>query len=197
MYDPYAGFESMTMSNGIEVYALQKPDRPWQAVQVLIRGGASDDPEGYEGVAHFLEHTVSENAILPEKDIKKFFEEHGGDVNLGLTSYWWTSYGFFAPAEKKIVKEAFSIFGSMLLTASITEGIEESRDVIVQEFLRDYGNETKLEFEKRKHAILYAGTLFEKRFENSRKHGINPEDTTDRSAGILRHVLHTGKHHHH
>jgi predicted Zn-dependent peptidase len=40
----------------------------------LIHSGAEHDPIGLEGVAHFVEHTTSENAPIPKKELNDFFE---------------------------------------------------------------------------------------------------------------------------
>ena len=138
MWDPYAEFQTATLSNGLSVYAAHWPRRSWQAMGFLVHSGAEHDPEGLEGLSHFVEHVVSENASIPTREIFAFFEGHGGAVNLGITGHPSTQYCFFAPADKAILATAFSIFGHMLLSAKLEKCIERERQVIIGEFHRKY-----------------------------------------------------------
>lgn len=134
MWDPYAEFEHATLPNGLTVFAAHWPDRPWQAVECMIHSGRHQEPAGFDGVAHFVEHMVSQNTTMPEEEIRAFFKSCGGRVYLGGTGVFFTRYAFFAPANATSLSEAFNIFGSMLLTATLTEQLELERAVIVNEF---------------------------------------------------------------
>lgn len=162
MWDPYAEFESATLPNGLTVYAAHWPGRPWEAMGFLIHSGAEHDPVGCEGLAHFVEHLVSENASISRKEMRAFFQDRGGMVSLGLTGYPDTSYRFFAPADKAILAEAFSLFGCMLCSAKLESSIERERDVVIGEFRRRYPAAFKLDLEMREQKALYAGHWLER-----------------------------------
>lgn len=163
MWDPYAEFQSATLPNGLSVHAAHWPGRPWEAIGFLIHSGAEHDPVGLEGLAHFVEHVVSENAgTVSQKNIRKVFEDCGGMVGLGMTGYPCTRYGFFVPADEAILAKAFSIFGHMLLSAELEKCIERERQVVLREFQRHYPVRFKLDLDMREHRVLYPGYWLER-----------------------------------
>jgi predicted Zn-dependent peptidase len=162
MWDPYAEFQTAILSNGLTVHAAHWPERPWEAMGFLLHSGAEYDPIGLEGLAHFIEHLVSENANVSKKDLTAFFEDCGGMVSLGTTGYPYTRYRFFVPTDKVILARAFSIFGYMLLSAKLEKFIERERQVIIGEFHRKYPFKFKLDLDVREHKALYAGYWLER-----------------------------------
>lgn len=132
LYDPYALFTKTTLSTGLTLFHSQV-NRPWVIVRVIIHSGASSDPIGKEGLAHFTEHVVSENGIANEKYMSNFFEENGGYIMLGLTSGCTTEYEFKIPTDKNL-EIALKMFGSFLSGTTIENGVEEQRSVISHEF---------------------------------------------------------------
>lgn len=162
MWDPYAEFESATLPNGLTVHAACWPGRPWEAMGFLIHSGAEHDPVGLEGLAHFVEHLVSENIDVPQKEMCGFFEDCGGAVNFGSTGYPYTSYRFFVPANKSVIAKAFLMFGQMLLSAKIEKSIERERQVIIEEFNQKYPIKLNLELDIRKCKALHTGHWLER-----------------------------------
>ncbi len=162
MWDPYAEFQSATLSNGLTVHAAHWPGRPWEAMGFLIHSGAECDPVGLEGLSHFVEHVVSENTNVSKKEMEAFFEDCGGMTSLGTTGYPCTHYRFFVPADETILAKAFSIFGHMLLSAKLEKFIERERHVIIGEFLRYYPVKLKLDLDVRERKVLYAGHWLER-----------------------------------
>jgi predicted Zn-dependent peptidase len=162
MWDPYAEFQSETLPNGLTIYAAYWPERPWEAMGFLIHSGAEHDPIGREGLAHFVEHLVSENANVSKKELIAFFEDCGGMVSLGTTSYPYTYYRFFVPTNKAIVERAFWIFGYMLLSAKLEKFIERERQIIIAEFQRKYPTKFQLDLAVRERKALYAGYWLER-----------------------------------
>ncbi|MBI2054328.1 MAG: insulinase family protein [Candidatus Staskawiczbacteria bacterium] len=163
MWDPYAEFESAVLPNGLTVYAAHWPERPWEAMGFLVHSGAEQDPVGLEGLAHFVEHMVSKNAILSRKEISAFFEDCGGWVNTGETGHMCAQYNFFAPAEKEIIAKAFSIFGHMMLSEKLGRFIERERQVIIGEFHEKYPTRfASFDLEMQERKTLYPGYWLER-----------------------------------
>jgi predicted Zn-dependent peptidase len=162
MWDPYAEFQTATLPNGLTVHAALWPGRPWEAMGFLVHSGAEHDPVGLEGVAHFIEHMVSQNTNATRKDVTGFFEDCGGMVSLGSTGYPDTRYRFFVPADKTILARAFSLFGNMLLSAKLEKFIERERQVIVGEFHRRYSVKFMLDVAWRERKAMYAGYWLER-----------------------------------
>ncbi|HEV8677229.1 MAG TPA: insulinase family protein [Candidatus Paceibacterota bacterium] len=134
MWDPYAEFEQITLNNGLEVYALKWPNASWQRVGFVVRAGAAFDPMGFEGLSHFLEHMVSVNGDMTPNEMHKFFGDAGGEVNFGTTGDFDTHYHFKVPSEEEWLPQALEIFGSMLVNATIKNGLEKERGAITSEF---------------------------------------------------------------
>ena len=147
MWDPYAEFESAVLPNGLTVYASHWPDRPWETISFLVHTGASSDPVGLEGVAHFVEHMVSKNTVVPYDDIRSFFEVCGGYASLGTTGYPYTTYEFFVPTDATILSQALNIFGNMLFQAMLEQFLERERSVITGEFRQSYPAQLPLDLQ--------------------------------------------------
>ncbi len=162
MWDPYAEFESATLPNGLTVHATHWPGRPWEAMGFLFHSGAEQDPIGLEGLSHFDEHLVSKNARVSPSDLQLFFDDCGGRVKLGETRDQSTVYHFFVPADHKILTDAFSIFGHMLLSAKLKRCIEHERRVVIEEFKWHYQTNLKLDLARRERRAVYAGCWLER-----------------------------------
>lgn len=134
MYDPYAQFTKHILTNGLEVHFLSS-GRPWIKAKIVVHSGGREDPVAMPGLAHFVEHVVSQN--IPDREFDKtreFFELCGGRAEFGSTNYLSTRYKFAVPADLPTFREALSIFGSMLLGARIEKNVEREREVIFREF---------------------------------------------------------------
>lgn len=162
MWDPYAEFQSEILPNGLTVHAAHWLERPWEAMGFLIHSGAEHDPIGLEGLSHFVEHLISENTDVPKKNLSAFFEDCGGQADLGRTGHPHTCYRFFVPTDQAVIAKAFSMFGHMLFSAKLEKVIERERQVIIGEFHRSYPVKFKLELAARKNKALYAGYWLER-----------------------------------
>jgi predicted Zn-dependent peptidase len=162
MWDPYAEFESATLPNGLSVYAAYWPKRPWEAAGFLVHSGAKHDPVGREGLSHFVEHVVSENAGTSKRRMEAFFEGCGGMFAFGTTGYSETMYRLFVPIKKTVLARAFSIFGSMLLSAKLERSIERERRIIIGEFHRRYPVKFRFDLDARERKALYTGHWLER-----------------------------------
>ncbi|MBP6881662.1 MAG: insulinase family protein [Candidatus Pacebacteria bacterium] len=161
-WDPYADFQSVVLPNGLTVHTAHWPDRPWQAMGFLIHSGAEQDSVGLEGTAHFVEHLTSANAMVGQVELRRLFEEGGGWINLGETSYFSTMYRFFVPANKEKLAHAFSLTGHMLLDARLEKLIERERQVIVGEYKQSFPLEFRYDLLKHEHEVVYQGYWLER-----------------------------------
>jgi len=117
-------------------------------MEIVVHSGGRADPVTMPGLAHFVEHVVSEN--IPGRgydQAKEFFEICGGWAGFGSTSYLSTRYKFSVPADIIGFREALTIFGSMLLGAQLEKEVERERKVIFREFSGQYPFLEKLEWD--------------------------------------------------
>jgi len=158
--DPYAYFESAVLPNGLTVHVHYQEGRAFEAMGFLVHSGARHDPIDREGLAHFVEHLVSENGSIPYQDMQTFFQDCGGEVSFGSTGYSDTRYEFFVPKDTLILSKALSIFGSMLISAKLVKDIEHEREVILDEFDQWYPLQHNLDLELHRKEMLYSDSWF-------------------------------------
>ncbi len=149
MWDPYAEYEKTVLPNGLSVYCAQWPKRPWVAMSFFLHSGARVDGVGTEGTSHFVEHLVSRNQSLSYQEIKDHFENAGGKVELGVTSYQHTYYQFFSSIKQTYFSKSLEIFGNMLLASSLKDFIEEQRKVIFGEYQKKFSKSLDVEHIRR------------------------------------------------
>jgi predicted Zn-dependent peptidase len=162
MWDPYAEFEMATLPNGLTIHAAHWLGRPWEAMGFLIHSGAEHDTIGLEGTAHFVEHLISQNADVPVKEAKDFFEGNGGKVNLGQTSYHFARYQFWMPTDWAIFSRALQLFSKALLSAKLEKFVERERSVIIAEFNRKFTHRITYDLAMRENRALYSGYWLER-----------------------------------
>ena len=102
--NPFAGFETHQLSNGVKVWFRHLPGVPNVSVGAGIAVGSDADPPGKEQLAHFTEHMLfSDHDGRTEREIKDAVEGLGGRRN-GLTypdrTYYYVTisreHGLFA-----------------------------------------------------------------------------------------------------
>ena len=97
LLNPFAGFETHFLSNGVRVWFKQLPGVPNVSVSAGIAVGSDADPPGKEQLAHFTEHMLfSDHDGRTEQEIKDAVEGIGGRRN-GFTysdhTYYYVTIG--------------------------------------------------------------------------------------------------------
>ena len=83
--NPFAGFETHYLANGVKVWFKRLAGAPNVAVSAGVPVGSDADPPGREQLAHFTEHMLfSDHAGRTEQEIKDAVEGLGGRRN-GIT----------------------------------------------------------------------------------------------------------------
>eukprot|EP00268_Persea_americana_P025603 TRINITY_DN2493_c0_g1_i10.p1 TRINITY_DN2493_c0_g1~~TRINITY_DN2493_c0_g1_i10.p1 ORF type:complete len:968 (-),score=137.62 TRINITY_DN2493_c0_g1_i10:400-3303(-) len=88
-------YRRIVLPNALEVLLISDPDTDKAAVSMDVRVGSFSDPDGLDGLAHFLEHMLfyaSEKYPL-EDSYSKYITEHGGSTN-AFTSSEHTNFYF-------------------------------------------------------------------------------------------------------
>lgn len=102
--NPFAGFETLFLTNGLKVWYKDMPEDPNVFIGISIPVGSDHDPIGKEELAHFTEHMLfSDHMGRTEEEIKDEVEDLGG-VRNGLTyvdhTFYYVTldrqYGLFA-----------------------------------------------------------------------------------------------------
>ncbi|XP_068647426.1 insulin-degrading enzyme-like 1, peroxisomal [Aristolochia californica] len=93
-------YRRIVLPNALEVLLISDPETDKAAVSMDVSVGSCSDPEGLEGLAHFLEHMLfyaSEKYPI-EDSYSKYITEHGGSTN-AFTSSEHTNYYFDVNAD--------------------------------------------------------------------------------------------------
>jgi predicted Zn-dependent peptidase len=84
--NPFAGFETHFLSNGLKVWFKHLPDAPSVSISVGVPYGWDQDPHGKEELAHYTEHMLfSDHDGQTEQEIKDAIEGIGGRRNAFTT----------------------------------------------------------------------------------------------------------------
>ncbi len=84
--NPFSGFETHFLSNGLKVWFKPMPGAPNVSISVGVPYGWDADPRGKEELAHFTEHMLfSDHLGQTEQEIKEAIEGIGGCRN-GFTT---------------------------------------------------------------------------------------------------------------
>jgi zinc protease len=84
--------ETFTLRNGMEVVVIPNHRAPVVTHMVWFRAGAADEPQGYSGIAHFLEHLKFKGTEkLAPGEFSKTVKKLGGNDN-AFTSQDYTAY---------------------------------------------------------------------------------------------------------
>ena len=84
--NPFSGFETHFLSNGLKVWYKRLPDAPDVSVSVGVPYGWDSDPRGKEELAHLTEHILfSDHDGRTEQEIKEAIDGIGGRRN-GFTT---------------------------------------------------------------------------------------------------------------
>ncbi|MEQ1561465.1 MAG: pitrilysin family protein [Nitrospira sp.] len=154
-FDPY-DFSKKEIE-GVTVYYKNLPWAPCIHTRFTFSVGSFNDPEGKEGVAHFLEHMMFDGSpSLPtKKDIDEFSRLYMLKSHNATTGYNWTSYhGKFLPEHFATVLKMFAEQVSQPLLKD--EDVEHERKVITQEAWGRFKNEKLLKYIKEMVNILYS-----------------------------------------
>lgn len=103
------------LSNGIQITTQSRTWDKKLRFAVLINTGALDDPEGKEGMAHFLEHMIS------NENTEQEFKRRGGFINAYTNAYRVVVHGYVdnTPENQKFVLQHIS----QILTGEIPENL--------------------------------------------------------------------------
>lgn len=125
------GVQSETFSNGLRLIVASDADAPVIAVEVVVKAGSADDPEGKRGLAHLLEHVLWAGAGGGERDPRRRVEEAGGITNGGTLRDFTR---FYATAPAGSLELAVGALGEVVVASTIDPAVvARERQVILEE----------------------------------------------------------------
>lgn len=127
----YRGF---VLDNGMKVMLVSDPNSDQAAAALDVHVGSGSDPEGWNGLAHFLEHMLFlGNGKYPEAgEYQKFIQSRGGSNN-AYTAYDHTNYFFSVNYDS--LEPALDRFSRFFIDPSFDETfVNRERSVVHSEY---------------------------------------------------------------
>jgi hypothetical protein len=147
--------ERFTLQNGVEVVLVREGQLPTVAIVSSVHAGARDDPPGYEGLAHYVEHLTF--AGTPQlASAMDLYEEIGATDLNASTAPDTTDYYALVPAsqlERALWIEARRL-GIGLNAVADEKGLSEQQ-VLLREHESRYGYEPAFALMKATFGELY------------------------------------------
>nr|CAD1840513.1 unnamed protein product [Ananas comosus var. bracteatus] len=116
-------YRGIVLPNALEVLLISDPETDKAAASMDVRVGSFCDPEGLEGLAHFLEHMLfyASEKYPEEESYGKYITEHGGSTNATTSS---ESTNFYFDVNVDCSEEALDrfaqFFNKPLMSADAT-----------------------------------------------------------------------------
>ena len=121
--NPFSGFETHFLSNGLKVWYKRLPDAPNASISVGVPYGWDADPRGKEELAHLTEHMLfSDHDGRTEQEIKEAIEGIGGRRN-GYTTPDHTWY--YVTVQKEYEALAIEWLSRVVSPHSMDAGVVE------------------------------------------------------------------------
>lgn len=129
--------EKIRLNNGLEAYIISDPRADSSSAVITVKTGSWEDPEGYPGTAHFLEHMLflGTKKYPKESDYDRYIAEHGGQSN-AFTNNEHTSYAF--TVDNKAFPGALDRFASFFKEPLFNpSGVSRELQAIDQEYAQN------------------------------------------------------------
>lgn len=126
-------FKKITLSNGLRVVLVPKPDSPATTVLVMVATGSKYETKKINGISHFLEHLCFKGTKSRPAAIKISAELDGlGAKYNAFTGEEYT--GYYAKVATRHTAKVFDLISDLYLNPIFPEKeIEKEKGVIIEE----------------------------------------------------------------
>ncbi|WAJ27704.1 M16 family metallopeptidase [Antarcticirhabdus aurantiaca] len=153
------GLTNFTLPNGLEVLILPDRRAPVVTQMVYYKVGAADEPAGFSGVAHFLEHLMFKGTKThPEGEFSAAVAAIGGQEN-AFTTADYTGYYQQVPADalEMVMRFEADRMENLVLTEEV---VAPERDVVLQERRQRVDDEPQSRLSESVQATLFANSPY-------------------------------------
>jgi len=151
-HDPRS-YETLELDNGLKVVLISDPTADKAAASLDVNIGSGSDPQGREGLAHFLEHMLflGTEKYPDSAEYKEFMSAHGGSDN-AYTSYDHTNY--FFDIDKDYLEPALDRFSQFFIAPTFTpKYVSRERQVVHSEYTSKFKSDGRRALYARKQAM--------------------------------------------
>ena len=146
-------YRYMELENGLKVLLVKTPEADKASAALSVNVGSMDDPEGREGLAHFLEHMLFLGTEpFPEPDeYQQFIKQNGGGHN-AFTSYAQTTYFFDVDNEQ--LNGALERFAPFFISPTFDEAyVDREKNAVHAEYSANLKEDGRRIFSAQKMAM--------------------------------------------
>ncbi len=142
------------LENGLQAVVIEDHRAPVVTNMVWYRVGSADEPAGYTGVAHFLEHLLFKGTkTLKPGEFSKTVKENGG-VDNAFTSYDYTGYFQRVAADRLPLMMQLEADRMRNLVLSEEDVITE-RNVVIEERRTRVDSDPNSQFQEQRRAMMF------------------------------------------
>lgn len=148
-------YNTATLSNGLRIIH-QPSSSPVVYCGYQINAGTADEPEGYEGIAHFCEHTTFKGTSRRSSlDVINCLESVGGDLNAYTTK---TDTVYYAAILKDYLPKAVDLLTDIVFHSTYPQSeIDKEVEVICDEIESYNDSPAELIYDEFEN-IIFSGT---------------------------------------
>ena len=145
---------SFELGNGLQGVVIEDHRAPVVTHMVWYRVGSADEPAGYTGVAHFLEHLMFKGTkTLKPGEFSKIVKENGG-VGNAFTSYDYTGY-FQRVAVDRLPLMMQLEADRMRNLVLAEEDVSTERNVVIEERRSRVDSDPNSQFQEQRRAVMF------------------------------------------
>lgn len=142
------------LENGLQGVVIEDHRAPVVTNMVWYRVGSADEPAGYTGLAHFLEHLLFKGTKnLKPGEFSKIVKENGGLDN-AFTSYDYTGYFQRVAADRLPLMMQLEADRMRNLVLSEEDVITE-RNVVIEERRTRVDSDPNSQFQEQRRAMMF------------------------------------------
>lgn len=142
------------LDNGLQAVVIEDHRAPVVTNMMWYRVGSADEPSGYTGVAHFLEHLMFKGTkTLKPGEFSKTVKENGG-VDNAFTSYDYTGYFQRVAADRLPLMMQLEADRMRNLVLS-EEDVVTERNVVIEERRTRVDSDPNSQFQEQRRAMMF------------------------------------------
>lgn len=141
-------YESLTLDNGLEVYAVHKSSVPMVTVLLAVKNGAYVETPDIDGLAHLYEHMFfkANDKLASQPEFIAALDQLGVELGSQMNAYTGTeTVGYFFTIQSRFLQEGLQFMANAIRTPKfLLEEMEQERKVVAGEFDRFEASPTRV-----------------------------------------------------
>ena len=141
-----------TLSNGLQVYTVEKPDIPMVTILIAVKNGAFVETPDIDGLAHLYEHMFfkANEQIPSQAEFIKILDEMGVELGPNMNAYTSTeSVRYFYTLQSRYLDRGIEFLADAVKGPKfLQDELKNERKVVIGEFDRYEASPTQVFYQK-------------------------------------------------